>query len=369
MSRLLAVAKRHPRLAGAAASVVLIGVFDVTVRLTTEPEEQQAAVSSTSTRPRTTARVAATTTTASTAPAPAPTAPVATPPPEEPAPPPPAPLPSSWPSASTTGAGSAEGFATWGGSCTLSTPNQVVENTIFNCSVAIRAPGVTIRRSVVRSSGELGIDVDIESGPATIEDVTIEPASGCNATGAALGYGNYHATRVKVVNFSTAFLFLDNDTIVRDSYAKLCDQVGDDWSSSGLEGEGSPDATADLPYIFDHNTIDQRCGNWAPYVGGAAHPGSGNPADQACDALGAVVWYEAGSGLQVTDNLLRGGDYTIEIRSGSGHTVAGNVVERASYARGPVLYCTGVANWSNNLEADVTDAGVASGESAFNCGG
>lgn len=340
------------------------------MRLTTEPGEGAAASSPTSTTERTstTGSTSSSTTTTTTTTVLASRSPPTTTPSGVPPPPPPAPPPSGWPTAGTTGARDTTALTPWTGDCRLTTANEVIENTIFNCTVDIQATGVTIRNSLVRTDNEQGINVGPSDGAAAaIADVTIEAASGCNAFGDALGGGNYHATRVKVVNFGYAFLAWRNNTIVQHSYAKLCGPTGSGAESIGIEGYGAPSATPDRPYLFDHNTIDQRCSDWPSAVPDPDYPGSGNPSDQACDAIANVVWYESGSGLQLTNNLFRGGEYTIDIDSGGSHTVTGNVVERGSYAYGPVYECFG-GSWSNNREADVTDGGAVSNESPLQCG-
>ncbi|MGH9212062.1 MAG: hypothetical protein ACRD2C_15465 [Acidimicrobiales bacterium] len=348
------------------ASVLLVGLFDVTVRLTTEPVDGAAAPSPT-TAERSSPTTSTTTTPSTTTPprpAPPPTAAAAAVPS-----PPPAPPPSGWPTAATTGARNTAALTPWTGSCSLTTANQVIENAIFDCAVDIQAAGVTIRNSVVRTNDEWGVNVGPSSGAAAvIEDVTIEAASGCNTFGGAMAFGNYHASRVRVVNFGYAFVAWQNNTIVQDSYAKLCGPDGSGAESTGIEGYQAPSATGDRPYVFDHNTIDQRCSDWRSAVPDANHPGSGNPSDQACDAIANVTWFESGNGLQLTNNLFRGGEYAIDVDSGDGHTVTGNVVERASYAYGAVYECFDAA-WSNNREADVTDGGAVSNETPLPCGG
>lgn len=369
-AQLLAVAKRHPRTAAAAASLLLVGIFDVTVRLTGEAEQEVAASTSRTEVKATSTSTTTTTTTTTTAPPPPVTGPPTTAPPTTVAPAPSPSLPSGWPTASSTGATNTSALTEWTGSCVLSTANQVIENKIFNCSLEIDANGVTIRNSIVRTDDDWGIDVLPTAGAAAvIEDVTIETVSGCNPHADALGTGNYHATRVKVVNFGVAFWAEGNNTIVRDSYAKLCDMTADGWATSGIVGEGVTSAAAGRPYIFDHNTFEQRCRDWSTFIDDPENGGSGNRNHQGCDTYANVRWLDAGNGLQLTNNLFRGGRYAISIESGSGHTVAGNVVERDSYAYGPVAECIGVGTWDNNWEATVSEAGEASELTPLRCDG
>ena len=69
----------------------------------------------------------------------------------------------------------------------------------------------------------------------------------------------------------------------------------------------------------------------------------------------------------VKDNLFRGGGFTIRVHAGSGHTVSGNVVERDSWAFGPVTSSCGAITWTGNRLADVSEAGVASNPEPLEC--
>ena len=279
-------------------------------------------------------------------------------------PPPPA---SSWPTAETTGVTDPAALTPWTGDCTFRTDGELVENKVFDCGPDIYANGVTIRNSIVRGNEHWGINVRPEDGaPAIVENVTFEGGTACNF-GVALGAGNYHASKVKVLNFGDAFRYSTNNTVVRDSYAKLCAPGDSGAHSDGLQGYLAPDATADRPHVFEHNTVDQRCSAWEGQ-GVIEANGTGNPADRACSVTANVFWSdESGNGLVVKDNLFRGGGFTIRVHAGSGHTVSGNVVERDSWAFGPVTSSCGAITWTGNRLADVSEAGVASNPEPLEC--
>lgn len=274
-----------------------------------------------------------------------------------------------WPTAESTGVTDPAVLTEWTGDCTFRTPGQVIENKIFDCGPDIYASGVTIRNSIVRGNEYWGIHVRAESGaPAIIEDVTFDPGT-CNPGGVALGYGNYHATRVEVVNFGDAYRYSGDNTVVRDSYAKLCAPADSGAHSDGMQGYVAGDATAERPNVFEHNTIDQRCADWG-YEDGAHGGGTGNPADNACSVTANVFWADdSGDGLVVADNLFRGGGYTIRVHAGSGHVVRDNVVERDSYAYGPVSSSCSAIDWTGNQLADVDEAGVATNLEPLPCTG
>lgn len=277
---------------------------------------------------------------------------------------------SGWPTPATTGADDEAELAAWTGPCRLSTPGQVVEDVVFRCGVEIAAPGVVVRNAVVEAPGDVGITIAADTGgdAARIEDVTIRPSAWCRPTGLALGPAGYHARRVEVHGFGQAFLFAGDDTVVEDSYAKVCAPGELRREEAAVTGFGAGDATTDRPNRFAHNTVDQRCARWA-FAGEdpVVHAGSGRPADQACDLAPAVFWIDAGGGFELVDNLLRGGAYTVDVGSGSGHTVTGNVVERTAYAYEPVFACTGVAEWSHNQVADVDESGHVQGARPLAC--
>ena len=278
---------------------------------------------------------------------------------------------SGWPAAATTGADEQVPLAEWTGPCQLSTPGQVVENVTFRCAVEITAPGVVVRNAVVEAPGDAGITVAAAAaagGPALIEDVTVRSTTACRPTGLAVGPAGYHARRVEVQGFGQAFLFAGDATVVEDSYMKMCSPGELRYEDAAVTGVGAGDASEARPNRFVHNTVDQRCAGWA-FAGEdpVAHAGSGDPADQACDLAPAVFWIDAGDGLELIDNLLRGGAYTIDVGAGSGHTVTGNVVERGAHAYEPVFACTGMAEWSHNRLADVDASGAVHDATPLDC--
>jgi hypothetical protein len=278
--------------------------------------------------------------------------------------------PTTWPSPATTGADEDTALGEWSGSCTLSTPGQVVEDVVLRCGVVITAPGVVVRNAVVQAPGDVGIDVQVDEGAAAvIEDVTVEAADSCRPDGVALQRTNYHARRVEVQGFGQAFRFAGDNTVVEDSYAKVCSAGELRYAEGAVTGFEARNATPERPNRFSGNTVDQRCQAWTfpADQDPPLHPGSGDDNDQACDLAPLVFWIDAGDGFALTDNLLRGGAYTIDLGSGGGHEVQGNVVERAAYAYEPVFTCTGVADWSENWLADVDRAGDVDNRSALPC--
>ena len=255
------------------------------------------------------------------------------------------PAASSWPTPETTGVVDAAVLTPWTGSCDLHTAGQVIENKVFDCGLDVYVSGVTIRNSVIRGNEYHGVDSRAATGaPLVLEDVTFQPASGCWPYATAVGAQNLRATRVEITGFGDAFGASGNNVVFRDSYAKLCAPIGTEAHSDGFQGYLATAATSDRPNVLDHNTFDQRCHDWT-WVDGWHYEGAGNQADQACEVTANVFWSDdSGDGLVVTDNLFRGGGFTIRVHTGAGHTVRGNVVERDSYSYGPVSsHCASIA--------------------------
>lgn len=314
------------------------------------PPMDVAAPSNTVPRSSSTTTTATTTTAPATVPAEAPTTTAA-----------PAAPSSAWPTPATTGATSAESELAVSTDCRIDA-GEVVEGVSLTCTEGlVIGTGATLRNAVVRSNADTAIQAFEEgSGPARIEDVTVLRSSGCS--GEAIGWSEFEAIRVEVLGFRDSFVNSNGDNaVIRDSYIKLC--TGSDGWGAGLSGYPGGSGV-----VLDHNTIDARCHDWTTAIADAFHPGSGNPDDRACNALSTVFWNEnSTAGVTITDNLLRGGAYAFRILGGSGHSVTGNVVERNSYAYGPVFECVGVAAWSGNREADVSASGAVSNEVPFEC--
>jgi hypothetical protein len=321
--------------------------------------------------------------------APTPTTPApTTPAPTTPAPTTPPPS-NAWPIASNTGAtGAMTSEQGNGDECAIGTPNIVLENVLFNCTVVVSAPGVVIRNSIVRGGSWWGVENQSQTGtPLLLEDVSIcsgptsgtlaqrsvcnPPTAECSSFNYAVGYGNYRANGVKVVNFNEGFRVEEsgNNVIVTDSYVKLC--AFDPEHADGIQGYIGGSATQARPIRFEHNTIDMRCGlAWSGMPGADNGNLTGDPADKSCANTSAWFWSDnSGNGFELKNNLLSGAGYTIRGPAGSGHTVSDNVVERDTWAYGPSANenCGGMS-WSNNKLVDVDwSTGQVSNAAALSC--
>ncbi|WP_406319171.1 hypothetical protein OHA77_17890 [Streptosporangium sp. NBC_01639] len=199
------------------------------------------------------------------------------------------------------------------------TPGTVLDGVHIPGDLLVHADDVTIRNS--RIDG-LVINAD---GPRsfrfTITDSTIGPAKGCQ-TLPGIGQDKYTATRVLIRGHGDGFRASGDDIVIRDSYVDLCSNPGD--HSDGIQtyntGKG---------LIFDHNTVDQRHAKdiTAPIF---------LVDKQIVDAV-------------ITDNLVMGGTYSIQLRNGRGKLIMrGNKLVDKSWVYGPVDSECKMIDWADN---------------------
>ncbi|MER5419726.1 DUF4082 domain-containing protein [Streptosporangium roseum] len=183
----------------------------------------------------------------------------------------------------------------------------------------IHADGVTVKNSQIDGSV---INAD---GPRTyrftITDSTVGPAQGCQ-TLPGIGQDKYTALRVHVRNHGDGFRASGDDVVIRDSYANLCSNPGD--HSDGIQtyntGRG---------LVFDHNTIDQR---------------------QAKDVTAPIFLVDKQIvDAVVTDNLVMGGTYSIQLKNARGNLVVrDNMLVDKSWIYGPVEADCKAIDWAGN---------------------
>ncbi|MFJ2028468.1 DUF4082 domain-containing protein [Streptosporangium sp. NPDC087985] len=201
----------------------------------------------------------------------------------------------------------------------VTTPGAVLDGVHINGDLLIHADGVTITDSQIDGSV---INAD---GPRTfrftITDSTVGPAQGC-LTLPGIGQDKYTATRVHIRGHGDGFRASGDDIVIRDSYVDLCSNPGD--HSDGIQtyntGRG---------LIFDHNTVDQRHAKdiTAPIF---------LTDKQIVDAV-------------VTNNLVMGGTYSIQLRNGHGKLVVrGNKLVDGSWVYGPVEADCARIDWADN---------------------
>ena len=88
-----------------------------------------------------------------------------------------------WPGPGNTGVPSGVTLTSYGGSCTINTPNTVIDGKIFNCALTVTASNVVVRNSringrVVVNSGSLLI----EDSETILDDYSLRHLNGHNIT-------------------------------------------------------------------------------------------------------------------------------------------------------------------------------------------
>ncbi|WP_432929074.1 hypothetical protein ACQPZZ_04100 [Microbispora sp. CA-135349] len=191
-------------------------------------------------------------------------------------------------------------------------------------TLLITARNVTVKNSLI--DGDVKNDYDRKIYPFTISDSTVGPEHGCNQS-VGIWSAQFTATRVHVRNHSDGFSVSGDDVVIRDSYVVLCSRPGD--HSDGIQTVG-----AGHGLIFDHNTVDQR---YAP------------------QHTAPVFLVDANTGVQVTNNLLVGGTYTIRVRAARGAVVRGNAVVDKSWDYGPSESDCSKTTWADNRLVTIDD--------------
>ncbi|WP_277306244.1 DUF4082 domain-containing protein [Spongiactinospora sp. TRM90649] len=183
------------------------------------------------------------------------------------------------------------------------------------------------------------------NGPKTfrfeVSDSTIGREGACE-TQPGIGQDKYTATRVKIIGHSDGFRASGDDIAIRDSFVKLCSNPGDhsDGIQSYKTGKG---------LIFDHNTVDQRA---------------------ARDITAPIFLVDdQQEDVVVTDNLVMGGTYSIQVRNVAGQAVVrGNRLVNKSWVYGPTESNCGKVQWSDNKLVTIDESyRVTSTVGPLNC--
>lgn len=255
----------------------------------------------------------------------------------------PVPTPASgFPTAATTGV-PAGTVLTTDSRCTVSDSNTVISNRRFTCRVKFTGVNTVFRNSVF----DFGIDNWSSTGGHryTVEDSTIGPAAGCLAArstgmgGAdfAMGGTNFTAHGVHVRGIADAFRVSGQTStesariVIEDSYYLGCHLTG--AHSDGVQADGNSS-----PWTLRHTTLDIRPArsDWTAAVFNGSS-GSNGPAT-------------------ITDNLLAGGGWVMQLPAGAA-VVTGNRVVDGSWDYGPGgAACSAVKTWSDNSVVKIDSA-------------
>jgi hypothetical protein len=212
------------------------------------------------------------------------------------------------------------------GGVTLSTPGQVYQNHNVNGGITVTANNVTIKNVKLKGSINSGYGHAVTG--LLIQDTEVDMNGDYDSRG--ILYGGYTAQRVFIHNGSDCAQ-MDYDVTIKDSFCA----VGPDTNSDGWVDDPSgfcsyADAHAlhidgfqsdgGNTYVIDHNTIRNPCGETSAIL--------------MSSNVGAI------SNVQITNNLVTGGGYTIYCSAGGNHIggsdnrFTGNRVARTWYSTG-----------------------------------
>ncbi|RBQ21773.1 hypothetical protein DP939_03520 [Spongiactinospora rosea] len=201
----------------------------------------------------------------------------------------------------------------------VDTPGAVLDGVHVKGELVIGADNVTIKNSLI--DGQVWGEYNMKFSSFTISDSTVGPAGGCNQA-PGVGPSKYKATRVNIRNHSDGFRASGDDIDIRDSYIKLCSNPGD-------HSDGIQSYKTGKNLVFHHNTIDQRF---------------------AKDATAPIFLVDEGQeNVTVTDNLVMGGTYSIQVRNVAGRQVVkDNKLVDKSWVYGPVDTDCRDTVWADN---------------------
>lgn len=207
----------------------------------------------------------------------------------------------------------------------------VLDGVHFAGDMVVAVNGVTIKNSQIDGSvrNEVG---DAHYFSFTIIDSVVGPAHGCQSND-AIGRAKYTAIGDLVRGHSHGFMDSGDNIVIRDSYVRNCSNGND--HSDGIQ--------AYVPgknLILDHNTLDQRgiADFTAPVY--------------LSDSAGHTI-----ANVTVTNNLLMGGTYSIQLKNAAGTLVVQNnrMVDN-TWSYGPVESECSVINWSGNTLVTIDSA-------------
>ncbi|QUQ68419.1 hypothetical protein [Kutzneria sp. CA-103260] len=185
-------------------------------------------------------------------------------------------------------------------------------------NLLITAYNVTVRNSQIDG----WVDDQYGNGyySFTILDSTVGKPTGCDSL-PGVGQGSFTARGVLVQNHSHGFQAGGSDVNVHDSYARICSNPGD--HSDGIQSYG-----AGNNIVLDHNTLDER---------------------GVKDITAPVFLTDQQNNVTVTNNLLAGGTYSIQVKKfGGTAVVTGNRMVDKSWEYAPVESTCSQIRWSDN---------------------
>ena len=188
----------------------------------------------------------------------------------------------------------------------------VIDGLHVTGSIQVRADDVTIRNTKVDDTIWNQESDRVQYSGLLIEDTEVGPDQGVSSSSdGAIGTSGYTARRVEIHGFTDGFRVAGPNVRIEDSFVVLSELAGGCPHLDGIQGYGGG-----ANVVVHHNTIDAR--------------GS-------C-STSAVFMAEASPHIDLRDNLLLGGAYSIHLNQYEVPTVFavhGNRVVEGSYDYGP----------------------------------
>ncbi|MBB4913286.1 hypothetical protein ACFY19_30990 [Streptosporangium saharense] len=205
------------------------------------------------------------------------------------------------------------------GAYRVTEPGDVLDGVHIAGDLLVAANDVTIKNSQI--DGLVINAIGPRTFRYTIMDSTVGPATGCQSL-PAVGESKYTALRLHVRNHGDGFRAAGDNIVIRDSFVRLCSNPDD--HSDGIQTYGTGRGL-----VFSHNTVDQR----------------------GVKDITAPIFLTDPKivDAEVTDNLVMGGTYSIQLRNGRGRLVMrGNKLVDGSWVYGPVDSDCKKIDWADN---------------------
>ncbi|MBX6382556.1 MAG: right-handed parallel beta-helix repeat-containing protein [Microbispora sp.] len=223
----------------------------------------------------------------------------------------------------------------------VTTPGAVLDRVHIAGDLLITAKDVKISNSQIDGSV-----LDSYAGKTysfTITDSTVGTTGKCE-TLPGVGDTDYTAVRVHIRGHGDGFRDSGDNIVIRDSYVHLCSNPGD-------HSDGIQTYVAGKGLLFHHNTVDQR---------------------DAKDITAPIFITDPHtSDVTVTDNLIMGGTYSIQVRNVRGRAVVrDNKLVDKSWVYGPVDSDCDAIEWSGNTLVTIDgDYRITSTVGPLDCAG
>jgi hypothetical protein len=168
-----------------------------------------------------------------------------------------------WPGPTNVGVPAGTTLTDYTGSCTIATPNTVIDSKAVNCNLLIRAANVRILKSKV--NGNVILDVDLPGSSAwsfTLQDSEVD---GGQIQLSAVGWGNLTVLRSNIHGGQTSVQCEENSVscVVQDSY--LHGQYippGEPWHLGGFLSDGGQRITLRHNFVVCDqpvNSVGEGC--------------------------------------------------------------------------------------------------------------